>query len=603
MCSIYSITVTASAALLAAVFSLIPLYAQAVPFCPLESDTRRTIVHFDGSIISGSGGINETSDFVTSIPAGTYDITLVSYDDHSGEATQSAEQWFLFMKNKAGSPIGWSKEIADLPDGQQLLTQMVNVDYPVTEAIAAITASHVTTHDSGQHSIIPVCAAFDLKDGSPLVTTNVAEFIESDRAMLVGNVNPNGTSDAVWWFEWGTISFPLGSRTQERRIAQSEHISERVIGLQKNTQYYFRAAARNAANTSYGPTLSFITGGSAVQTSPSPSPSFIPSCSSCSGGISQASAPATFTQLPTFVAPTTIVLNGRVTSDTHVGTSVWFEWGKDANVGFSTVKKSVGHVSSADFSDSLIGLSPDTFYYFRAVAENTRARSHGAIFLFRTLPVPLVHEQTAIPPAQLPLLFPPQVTYNPISRTPITSFNQGLGLIAFTIEPSDKVIKTGSVVPFEITFKNISNDLLTNAVLTIMLPPELAYQNVSGSSADIEKNISINGNLDFVSIRIGEIAASKKEGITLHALLKPDTIDKKIFTTSTTITYEDQTSGKGGKETVFAINTASVNVSFAALLFAGGFLSWFFLGLIGLFLLFLIFFLLKRRREEEEKVL
>lgn len=592
--------VIVSTALLAAVFSVISSHVQAAPFCPLESDGRRTIIRFDGSVISDAGGMKETSAFITSIPAGTYDITLVSYDDHNGEATQSAEQWLLFMANNAGSPVGWSKEISDLPDGQQFLAQTVNLGYAVTEPIAMVTARHITVYDAGQHSIIPVCAAFDLKDGSPLVTTGSASSIESDRALLEGNINPNGTSDAVWWFEWGSTPFPLGSKTQERRIANAEHISERITGLQKNTQYYFRAAARNAANTSYGPTLSFITGGGSVQTNSLPSPSPLP-CSACPKGLSDPIPPATFTQLPTFVAPTAAVLNGRVTSDTHGGTSVWFEWGKDANLGFATAKKSAGHVSSADFSDSLIGLSPNTFYYFRAVAENTKARSHGAILLFRTLPVPVVHEQTATPPVKRPFPSPAPVMHNPISRTPITSFNQGLGLIAFTIKPSDEIIKVGAVVPFEITFENISKDLLGPAALTIMLPPELAYQDVAGSPADIEKNISINGNLDLVSIRIGEIATGKKESITIRALLKSDTIDKKIFTTSAVITYEDQTSGKGGKETVFAINTARANLSFAALLFAGGLLTWFFLGLIGLLLLLLIFFLLKRRKEEEEK--
>ena len=596
----------ASTALLAVIFSVIPSYTQAAPFCPLESDTRRTIVRFDGSVISGTGGIQETSAFVTSIPAGSYDITLVSYDSHNGEATQSAEQWFLFIKNKAGSPIGWSHEIGDLPDGQQLLAQTVNVNYRVTEAIAAVTASHTIVYDSGQHSIIPLCAAFDLKDGSPLVTTDVAQSIESDRALIEGNVNPNGTSDTVRWFEWGATPFPLGSKTQERRIAASEHISERIIGLQKNTQYYFRAAARNAANTSYGPTLSFIAGGSAVQTSPSPSPSssasYVPSCSSCFGGSSQSIPPTTFTQLPTFVAPTTVVLNGHVTSDTHVGTSVWFEWGKDANLGFATAKKSAGHVSSADFSDSLTGLSPDTFYYFRAVAENTQARSHGAIRLFRTLPIPVSEPVRIIQISQTPT---PRasIIYNliPTLRTPISSYSQGLGLVRIAIKPSDEVIEAGAIVPFEITFENISNDLLTHAALAIMLPPELVYQDISGSLADIKKNTSINANLNVVNVQINDIAQDKSEHVTMHALLKPDTLDKKIFTVSATITYEDEAIGKGGKETVFAINTARADSGFAALLFAGGLWLWLLFGLLGLLLLLLIFFLLKRRKDKQEE--
>lgn len=592
--------IMAFTALLVVVFSVIPSSAQAAPLCPIESDGRRTIIRFDGSIISGSGGLKQTSAFVTSIPAGTYDITLVSFDEHSGEATQSAEQWFLFMASKAGSPVGWSKEIGDLPDGQQFLIQTVNLDYGVTEAISAVTASHITVYDSGQHSIIPVCAAFDLKDGSPLVTTDTASSIESDRALIEGNVNPNGSSNAVWWFEWGTTTFPLASKTPERRIANSEHISERITGLKKNTQYFFRAAARNAANTSFGPTLSFITGGGPVQISPSPSP--LP-CSACPG-LSQPISPTTVTQLPTFVAQNTAVLNGHVTADVHLGTSVWFEWGTNANLGFTTTRKSAGHISSADFSDSLTGLLPNTIYYFRSVAENTKARSHGVTFLFRTLPIPISEpvqiiqiSQTPVPTPRAPIIYNP----TPTSRAPITSFDQSLGLVALAIKPSDEVIEAGTIVPFEITFENISNDLLTNAVLTIMLPPELVYQDMSGSPADMQENTSINGSLNLITVKIGDIVKGKKESMNIRALLKSDTIDRKVFTTSAVITYENKTIGKGGKETVFAINTASAYSGFGALLFAGGFLTWFFLGLIGLLFLLLIFFLLKRRKEEEEK--
>ncbi|MEK7074229.1 MAG: hypothetical protein AAB968_00520, partial [Patescibacteria group bacterium] len=580
------------------VFSMMPLSVQAAPLCPLESDTRRTIVHFDGSIISGSGGMKETSAFVTAVPAGTYDITLVSYDDHSGEATQSAEQWFVNMITKGGSPIGWSNSIEDLPDGQQFLIQTVNFNYGISQPVAAVTAAHITVYDGGQHSIVPVCVAFDLKDGSPLVATHVATSITNDEATINGAVNPNGSSDAVSWFEWGATSFPLGSKTQERRIANSEHISERITGLKKNTQYYFRAAARNAANTSFGPTLSFITGGGLVQASPSPSPS---PCSACPG-LSQPIPPTVFTQLPTFVAQNTAVLNGHVNADAHLPTNAWFEWGRDANLGSATTRKIAGYAYSADFSDSLTGLLPDMVYYFRAVAENAKARSHGVILSFRTLPI---YQPVSIipiqPPVQSPFLLPPSVIHNPIPRAPITSFNQSLGLITFAIKPSDEVIEAGKIVPFEITFKNISNNLLTHAALAIMLPPELVYQDISGSLADIKKNTSINANLNVVNVQINDIAQDKSEHVTMHALLKPDTLDKKIFTVSATITYEDEAIGKGGKETVFAINTARADSGFAALLFAGGLWLWLLFGLLGLLLLLLIFFLLKRRKDKQEE--
>lgn len=595
--SIYSFMV--SAMLLAVVFSVIPLRAQAAPFCPLESDTRRTIVRFDGSIISGTGGIKETSAFVTSIPAGTYDITLVSYDDHSGEATQSAEQWFVTMKDVNGSIVGWSREIGDLPDGQQFLTQTVNFRYNVSRPITALIANHITVYDSNQHSIIPLCAAFDLKDGSPLVTTDVATSIENNTAMLQGNVNPNGTSDTVTWFEWGVSSFPLGSKSQENRVAAPQHISETITELKKNTQYYFRAAARNAANTSFGPTLSFTTTGGNIQPLSSPSPNSSP-CPSCtppclSPPCSSQSPPMVLTQLPTFIAQNTAVLNGRVAGDVHIPTNVWFEWGTQASLGSATTRKIAGYAYSADFSDSLVGLLPNTFYYFRAVAENANGRSNGAIFLFRTLSV-TVPVQTSQP---LPTPPVPAIS-NPIPRKPVTSFSEGLSLVALGIKPSDEVIQVGAQVPLIVTFENISKNLLTHVALTITLPSELKYQDISSSLAGFEKNTSINGNLSMITIQIGDIAIVQKGSVTVNTLLKLDTVDRKIFTTTAVITYTDTAKDVGGKETTFAINTARADSGFAALLFAGGLWLWLLFGLLGFLLLLLIFFLLKRRKEKEE---
>lgn len=589
-----------STALLAVVFALIPSgMALAAPLCPLESETPRTIVRFNGAIVSGTGGTKNTDAFVTSIPAGTYDITLVSYDDHSGEATQSAEQWFITMKDVNGSIIGWSREIEDLPDGQQFLTRVVNSRYLVSRPITAIVASHITVYDSGQHSIIPVCVAFDLKDGSPFVTTDVASSIENDEAIIHGNVNPNGTSDTLAWFEWGTVSFPLGSKTSERRVLNSNRIGEKIVGLKKNTQYYFRAAARNAANTSYGATLSFTTTGGNSQSSPSPSSNPSP-CSSCTPpcppSCSPQTPPVVSTQLPTFVAQHTAILNGRVTGDIHIPTNVWFEWGTQASLGSATTRKIAGYAYSADFSDGLTGLLSDTFYYFRAVAENANGRSNGAVFLFRTLPVG--GSIQTIQPSPTPYV---PIISTPISHKPITSFGEGLGLVALEVRPSDEVIQVGTKVLFIVTFENISKDLLTHAVLTITLPQELMYQHVSSSFAGLEKNTSINGDLHIVTMQIGDIAVAQKGSVTVDTFLKSDTIDRKIFTTSAVITYTDTAKDIGEKETAFAINTARADSGFAALLLAGGLWLWLLFGLLGLLLLLLIFFLLKRRKDEEEK--
>gem|GEM_PF-4395819 len=593
-------------AILAGIFSMLPYEYVLAASCPFSSQTGRTIVNFDGSVLASNGsGLRETSATIGSVPAATYDIWLASYDDHNAETTtENYEQWLLYMKNGDGSIIGTTNEISDLPDGQNYITEKVNSDYRVTRPIDTVTAHHVTAYDSNRNSVTPVCVAFDLKGGSPLVATYAAVSIADKEATLRGYVNPNGTSNIVRWFEWGT-STSLDHKTLEKSMAYEQSISEIVAGLNKDTQYYFRAAARNTNGTSYGPTLSFMTSGANVPTptpTPFPSPSYTPTPTPSPSVSPQEYAPTATTQLPTFVAQTTAVLNGHITADGQVSTNAWFEWGTQSSLGYATSQKNVGYIYATDVNNSLTGLVPNTLYYFRAVAENARGRSYGSTFLFRTLPVSTPTPTPA--PTLTPTPYPPTRTPTPIPPNPAPSLspNPSSTIVTLTVEPSDKVVDVGSIIAFKIAFENISKDLLRNTMLTVTLPPELTYQDMSGSSDDFEKNASMNASLHVITVQIGDMAQNQKGMLSVHTLLKADTIDRKIFTTSAVITYTDTVAKKDGKETAFAVNTArTVGSNFAGALFAGGCWLWLlFAGIALLLLIILIIVLLKRRRDEEQ---
>lgn len=595
--------------LLAGILSIVPSGYVLAASCPFSSQAGRTIVNFDGSGLASDGSaLHETSATAGSVPAATYDIWLASYDDHSAETTtEDYEQWLLYMKNGDGSIIGTTKEISDLADGENYRTEKVNSDYRVMRSIATVTAHHVTAYDSNRNSVTPVCVAFDLKGGSPLVATYAAVSIGDKEATLRGYVNPNGTSNTARWFEWGTNT-SLDHKTLEKSMAYEQSISEIVAGLTKDTQYYFRTAARNTNGTSYGPTLSFMTSGANIPTStPTPFPTFsptpTPTLTPTPTPSPQQYAPTATTQLPTYVAQTTAILNGHITADGQVSTNAWFEWGTQSSLGYATSQKNVGYIYATDVNSSLTGLVPNTLYYFRAVAENARGRSYGSTFLFRTLPVS-TPTPTPIPTlTPTPTPYPPVHTPTPIPPMPSPSPNASSALATLTIEPSDKVIDAGSAIAFKIAYENISKDLLVNAVLTVTLPPELTYQDMSGSSEGLEKNASMNPSLHVITVQIGDMIQGQKGTLQVHTLLKSDTIDRKIFTTSVVITYADTVTKKDGKETAFAVNTArTVGSSFAGALFAGGCGSWLlFAGLALLLLIIFIIVLLKRRRDEEEE--
>ena len=107
----------------------------------------------------------------------------------------------------------------------------------------------------------------------PTVQTNAATGISQNSAILNGQVNPNGYSTS-YWFEYGT-SQSLGYATFGQSLGSgnsNQNVNANISGLLPNTTYYFRIAAQNQYNTSYGLILSFTTnnngggGGSATLT-------------------------------------------------------------------------------------------------------------------------------------------------------------------------------------------------------------------------------------------------------------------------------------------------------------------------------------------------
>lgn len=67
-----------------------------------------------------------------------------------------------------------------------------------------------------------------------------------------------GDSITYVWFEYGQTT-SLGQKTSEQARTQTGLYCIRVFGLNPNTTYYYRAAARNSADTSFGEIKSFTT--------------------------------------------------------------------------------------------------------------------------------------------------------------------------------------------------------------------------------------------------------------------------------------------------------------------------------------------------------
>lgn len=135
---------------------------QAMPECQIEAQPGQILVQFSDKLIRASKQLTDATDgpVAVSIPAGTYDVTLMSFDIHSSKEAvpgQPEERYFLELSN--GQTTG---AISDLPEDQDTLVEKVETGFNVTADLTTVTARHLKYPDPGvPNSLIPVCAAFD----------------------------------------------------------------------------------------------------------------------------------------------------------------------------------------------------------------------------------------------------------------------------------------------------------------------------------------------------------------------------------------------------------------------------------------------------------
>lgn len=195
----------------------------------------------------------------------------------------------------------------------------------------------------------------------PTVTTNNATNLSQTSAALNGYVNPNGTTDTTRWFEWGTSSSNLNNQTTHyTHGTTADGFSTSIWNLAPNTTYYFRAVAQNSQGNAQGQTLSFVTG----------------------GNNNNQSQPTVTTQPATNNGNDFAVLNGYVDPNGTSDTTRWFEWGTySSSMNNQTTRYNQGSTAGS-FSASLSGLSQNTTYYYRAVAQNNQGTVYGNIVSF-----------------------------------------------------------------------------------------------------------------------------------------------------------------------------------------------------------------------------
>lgn len=327
---------------------------------------------------------------------------------------------------------------------------------------------------------------------APSVTSASASFTTENSASLRGTVSPNGYSTEAW-FEYGA-SYSLGLRTPHQTFYGgygSQDLIRYVSGLQPNTTYYFRAVAQSSCGTNYGSILSFSTSGSSNQ-------------------------PLVVTRPATNIDQNSALFNGEVSPRNSNDTIAWFEYSADSSFGVYLTTPSSG-AGYGDYSMSIshlvLGLSPYTNYYFRAVARNNAGTNRGAILNFRTAGSP-------VPPSPNP------------SSGDLSAWKEVKNLTFPNGTQYVNASSIGDVIEYAINVKNVGGSTANNVTVKDTIS---SYYDIVEARPNYSTS-ELNGTGTRLTWNLGSISPS--ENRVIYIKVKSRTVEQSVviynsFTAST----------------------------------------------------------------------
>jgi len=304
------------------------------------------------ALFAGAGLVSAQTATVASCSSATLNATL----SDTGGAQTSA--WFEY---------GTSFSVVDSGAGSRTTTQVFNAPQSFSQVVSGLNQSttyyyravfsniYGTSNGGALSFTTPPCAVQTYTQQT--VTTNSASSVSQNSATLNGYVTPNGANTNAW-FEWGTSAYYGNTTTSINYGTNATSYNNTITGLTVNTTYYYRAVAQNSQGTVYGAQMSFTTTGTT------------------------ASVPSVTTNSASSVSQNSATLNGYVTPN-GANTNAWFEWGTSAYYGNTTTSINYG-TNATSYNNTITGLTVNTTYYYRAVAQNSQGTVYGSSLSFTT---------------------------------------------------------------------------------------------------------------------------------------------------------------------------------------------------------------------------
>jgi phosphodiesterase/alkaline phosphatase D-like protein len=331
----------------------------------------------------------------------------------------------------------------------------------------------------------------------PTVTTNPATTIGAMGATLNGAVNANNLSSTVT-FEYGLTTAYGTTVTADQSPVNgfgATVVSHAITGLEPNTTYHFRVVGQNAAGTSNGGDLTFVT---------------------------LAIAPTVTTDPATTIGVNVATLNGTVTANNQ-STTVTFEYGLTTAYGTTVTadQSPVTGFTPTAVSHAIAGLQPNATYHFRVVGQNATGTSNGGDLTFTTLaiaPTVTTDPATAIGAMGATL----NGTVNANNQSTTVTFEYGLTTGYGTTVTADQSPVTG----FGAT--------AVSHVITGVEPDTTYHFRVVGQNATGTSN---GGDLTFTTLAIAPtVTTDPATAVGANAAMLNGTVNAN--NQSTTVTFE-----------------------------------------------------------------
>ena len=287
----------------------------------------------------------------------------------------------------------------------------------------------------------------------PEITDVDVDDIDGDSARLICEVDPNGENTDVW-FEWSDDEDEVDDGDgEETRVVEIDGDSSggtvriTITGLDEDTDYFFKCLAENSDGDDESGINEFDTNGD--------------------GG----NGPDVTTLSATGVTTVSAVLRGEVGPNGE-NTDVWFEWGtSSANLNRETATEDAGDgTSDVDFDRTITGLSANTTYFYRAMAENNDGDDSGSILSFRTGGVT-----------------PPTVITQFIDRIVEREPEPELEGLIITLDVDATNIDSDEV-RYTVSYENRTDETFTNAELIVEIPDELEFIDADPTEDDEDGN-------------------------------------------------------------------------------------------------------------------